>query len=257
MEEDILKKTVKIDDTVKIQEPNKTNDEPKKKKVIIGLPGDTFSSKFLIAWTSTLNTLWETGKYDIIVSPGSSSYVTFARMQTLGLDVLRGIGQQPFNNLEFDIWVTIDSDIIFSPQQVINLIESTEKHPVVSGMYRMIDLKHYAIVKDWNIEYFKENGSFEFVTPEYIEEWKKSNKSEFMDVNYCGMGFMAIKKEVLSTLTYPYFQSELTEIKGKNGELIRDLNSEDVSFCKNIIKSGYKIMINTDLRVGHLKNLVI
>ena len=244
MEEEILKQ---INEDKKIL----------KKKIIIALPGDVFSSKFLISWTSTLNTLWESGKYDIVLSPGSSSYVTFARMQTLGLDVLKGITQQPFNNMDFDIWITIDSDIIFSPQQVIDLIESTDKYPVVSGMYRMIDLQHYAIVKDWNIEYFKENGTFEFITPEYIENWKKTNENNFIEVAYCGMGFMAVKKEVLTTLTYPYFQGELTEIKGKNGELIRDLNSEDVCFCKNIIKSGYKIMINTNIRVGHLKSLVI
>ena len=76
---------------------NAANDAVKKKKVVIGLPGDNFSSKFLLAWTSTLNQLWESGKYDLIVSPGVSSYVTFARMQTLGLDVLRGIQQKPFD----------------------------------------------------------------------------------------------------------------------------------------------------------------
>ena len=41
-------------------------------------------------------------------------------MQTLGLDVLRGVQQKPFNNLDFDVWVTIDSDVIFSPQQLID-----------------------------------------------------------------------------------------------------------------------------------------
>ena len=178
-------------------------------------------------------------------------------MQTLGLDVLKGITQQPFNGMEFDIWVTIDSDVIFSPQNFIQLIESTEKHPVVSGMYRMVDLKSYAIVKDWNTNYFRENGTFEFISPESVEKWKQENNDEFMEVSYCGMGFMAVRKEVLISLTYPYFQGELTEIKGKNGELIRDLNSEDVCFCKNIIKEGYKIMVNTNIRVGHLKSLVI
>ncbi len=84
-------------------------EKPKKKRVVIGLPGDNFTSKFLISWTSALNVLWETQKYDLVVSPGVSSYVTFARMQTLGLDVLRGIQQKPFNNLDFDVWVTIDS----------------------------------------------------------------------------------------------------------------------------------------------------
>ena len=62
-----------------------------KRKIVIGIPGNSFTSKFLISWTSTLNALWESGKYDIVISPGVSSFVTFARMQTLGLDVLKGI----------------------------------------------------------------------------------------------------------------------------------------------------------------------
>jgi hypothetical protein len=257
MEEELIKRMNMSPTITEEKEESPIVSENKKKKIIIALPGDSFSSKFLISWTSTLNTLWESGKYDIVISPGINSYVTFARMQTLGLDVLKGISQQPFNDIDFDIWVTIDSDIIFSPQQFITLIESTEINPVVCGMYRMIDLKKYAIVKDWNIEYFKNNGSFEFLTPEIIEQWKEKNTTEFMEVAYSGMGFMAVKKEVLCSLTYPYFQGELIEIKGKNGELIRELASEDVCFCKNIQKAGYKIVINTNLRVGHLKSLVI
>lgn len=154
---------------------------PKKKRVVIALPGDSFSSKFLISWTSALNVIWESQKYDMIVSPGVSSYVTFARMQTLGLDVLRGVHQKPFNNLDFDVWVTIDSDIIFSPQQLIDLIESTELHPVVSGMYRMSNLTNYAIVKEWNTDFFIKNGFFEFITPEFVDKWKQESKTCIID----------------------------------------------------------------------------
>ena len=93
-----------------------------KKKVVIGLPGNNFSSKFLVSWTSSLNTLWEMNKYDIIVSPGVSSYVSFARMQTLGLSNLRGIDQKAFDGMHFDVFVTIDSDIVFTAQNLIDLI---------------------------------------------------------------------------------------------------------------------------------------
>ncbi len=37
-----------------------------KKKIVFGLPGDNFSSKFLLSWTATINALWENKKYDII-----------------------------------------------------------------------------------------------------------------------------------------------------------------------------------------------
>jgi hypothetical protein len=229
----------------------------KKKKIVLAIPGDNFSSRFLVAWTSTLNVLWESQKYDLIVSPGVSSYVTFARMQTLGLDVLRGIQQKPFNNLDFDVWLSIDSDIIFSPQQVIDLIEATEIHPVVSGMYRMSNLTNYAIVKDWNTDYFLKNGTFEFLTPEYVEKWKQETGLKFMPVNYTGLGFFAMRRDVLKKMTYPYFNADLQEIINDDGTILRDICSEDVAFCKNIQKTGVSIVVNTDLRVGHHKLISI
>jgi hypothetical protein len=229
----------------------------KKKKVVIGIPGDNFSSKFLVSWTSALNVLWETQKYDLIISPGVSSFVTFARMQTLGLDVLRGIQQKPFNNLDFDVWVTIDSDVLFTPQQLIDLIESTEVHPVVSGMYRMSNLTQYAIVKEWNTDFFIKNGTFEFITPEFVEKWKQETGLKYMPVNYTGMGFFAMRRDVLKKMTYPYFNADLQEIISDDGMILRDICSEDVAFCKNIQKLGIPIVVNTDLRVGHNKLISI
>jgi hypothetical protein len=233
-------------------------EEKKKLKIVIAVPGNSFSGKFLISWTNTLNTLWQSQKYDIVISPGVSSFVTFARMQTLGLDVLKGLDQKPFNGMEFDIWITIDSDIIFTPEQLIELIESTEIHPIVSGVYRMADLQNLAFVEKWDVDYFSKNGRFEFMNNEKFDDWKKKNpEQKYMKVNYTGMGFMAIKSHVLNSLIYPYFNGELQELKNSEGKLIRDIMSEDVCFCKNIQNNGFDIMINTNLRVGHEKLIVI
>jgi hypothetical protein len=234
------------------------NNEIKKKKIIIGIPGDNFSSKFLIAWTGLLNTLWESGKYEVTISPGVSSFVTFARMQTLGLNNLKGFDQKPFDGIDFDIWITLDSDIIFTPGNIIKLIESTNEHSVVSGVYRMTNLKNLATVVNWDINYFKKNGNFEYLTVEQLDDYNKNNKNNnFMKVSYTGMGFMAVTKEALYSMTYPYFNSELQEIIGNDGKIIRELVSEDVAFCKNLEKNGHPIYIVTDLRVGHEKKLLI
>ena len=212
---------------------------------------------FLLSWTNALSKLWGSEKYDIIIAPGTGSCVHFVRMQTLGLDVLRGKDQKAFDNTDFDVWITIDSDIIFTPENLIELIESTEQHPVVSGMYRMADLENFAIVKDWDLNYFKEKGNFEFVKQEYITNWKKETGLKFMPVNYTGLGFFACTKEVLDKLSYPFFNGELEEIQVNEKLVIRDMSSEDVNFCKNITKQGYEIIVNTDIRVGHMKPLII
>ena len=225
-----------------------------KKKVVIGLPGNNFSSKFLVSWTSSLNTLWEMNKYDIVVSPGVSSYVSFARMQTLGLSNLRGIDQKAFDGMHFDVFVTIDSDIVFTAQNLIDLIEATEEKDVVAGYYRMSDLKNLVIVKDWDINHLKKTGSFKYLQQEDMEEYKEH---KYLKVAYCGMGFMALTKNAIDSLSYPYFHTDLQEFKGTDGKLIREMCSEDVSFCRNLTKEGFEINILPKLRVGHEKGLII
>jgi len=174
-------------------------------------------------------------------------------MKTLGLDVLRGVDQKPFlGKLDYDVWLTIDSDIIFTPEQLIELIKDTEKYPVVSGLYRMEDLTHYACVKEWDVEYFKRNGTFQFMKVEDLEGTPK-----YVPVAYNGMGFFACRREVLEKLKYPYFSYPLIEIEGKDGVLLRDMCSEDVAFCKNLTDAGIEVIVNTSLRVGHEKTLVI
>lgn len=253
--------------------------EPKKTRVVVGLPGDHFSQAFILSWTQALHVLISSNRYDIIVSPGKSSFVSFARMQTLGLDVRRGKNQKPFNGESYDVYVSIDSDVVFSPAQLIELIECTRLHPVVSGYYMMADNKHFAVVKDWNKEYFAKNGTFQFLEPKdteaavkkfvdeiearkAAEEAKKENlpsisEPEFMKVSYTGLGFFACRKDVLDDLQYPYFNRELQRIRGSDGTEMVDMCSEDVAFCKNIEDAGYDIMLNTRLRVGHEKSMIL
>jgi hypothetical protein len=249
-----------------------------KTRVIIGLPGDSFSQSFLLSWTSALNTLWSTGRYEILVCPGKSSFVPFARAQTLGVDVLRGKNQKPFNGQEYDVYVTIDSDVVFSPVQLIELIESTKIHPVVSGYYMMANNKDFAVVKEWDKSYFAKNGTFKFLEPsdlepyvkramEYSEVYKKAKEEgkelppprepEFLNVAYAGMGFFACRKEVLDALQYPYFHRELQRMRGQDGQELLDMCSEDVAFCKNIQDAGFDIKLHAVLRVGHEKKVVL
>ena len=216
-------------------------------KVVIALPGRTFSGGFMMNLLETVETL-KSKKYVVMITNEYSSYVTYSRMKTLGLDVRRGADQKPFGGkLDYDVWVTIDSDIRFTPDQIIELIEDTKKYPVVSGLYRMEDLKHYACVKEWDTEYFKTNGSFHF-----MEVGESEKEDKYISVAYNGMGFFACRKGVIEKLKYPYFSYPLVEIDG-----LRDTCSEDVAFCKNLTDAGFDVTVNTTLRVGHEKTLVI
>ena len=220
-------------------------------KVIIALPGRTFSGGFMVNLLETVQTL-KSKNYTVMITNEYSSYVTYSRMKTLGLNVLRGADQKPFGGkVDYDVWVTIDSDIRFTPEQIIELIEDTNKYPVVSGLYRMEDLKHYACVKKWDVEHYITNGSFEFMKSD------EEIKDKYISVAYNGMGFFACRKGVIEKLKYPYFGYPLIEMEGKDGVMLNEICSEDVSFCKNLTDAGFEITVNTSIRVGHEKTLVI
>ena len=218
--------------------------------VVVAFPGRSFSGKFLTNWSSTLLYLVRKG-YKIMMTNEYSSFVPFSRMKTLGLDVRRGKDQKPFGGkLEYDVWLTIDSDIVFTPEQVEELLEDTKKFPVVSGLYKMQDMCNYACVKDWDIEYFKMHGTFRF-----MQEIPKHIK--YVPVAYNGMGFFACRRGVIEKLEYPYFSYPLIEIETEDGKILRDMCSEDVAFCKNLSDKGFDVIVNTSIVVGHEKTLVI
>lgn len=233
-----------------------------KKTVVLALPGRTFSDNFVISLVQSLYALWNSNKYNVVISPAYSSFVPFSRMKTLGLNVLRGADQKPFPNLAYDFWVTIDSDIVFTPSQLVELLDNAEQHPVVSGLYRMTD-GNFACVKNWDTEFFKKNGTFQFLNPREVEEYRNTTGLKFLEVAYNGMGFMCVRRDALEAIKYPYFFRALEDIRpaegseGSEAQVIRDMCSEDVAFCKNLAEAGFPVQVNLGLVVGHEKPIVI
>ena len=119
----------------------------------------------------------------------------------------------------------------------------------------MQDNIHYPVVINWDTTYLKNNGNFEFLNDKKIEELKENKKllnNRYLNVEYTGMGWMLIKKDVIEQLKYPWFYHELYEVDN-----FIEMLSEDVSFCKNLKKAGFDIYVDLDIRVGHYKNFII
>lgn len=217
--------------------------------VIFALPGRTFSREFLLSWS---NLLFECIKRNIkpVISSNYSSVVHYARAKVLGADVLAGPDQKPFQGkIDYDYIMFIDSDQVFDPEHFFKLLKSP--YDVCGGMYLMEDMKHFPIVKDFNEDYFAKHGSFPFMTPEEVEKTAKQD-GKYFECAYNGLGFSLIKKGVIEQLKYPWFFHDLLKI----GEL-RDMPSEDVSFALNLKKAGIKVMVDSEIRVGHIKLFVI
>ena len=214
-------------------------------RLIFCLPGKSYSREFLLAWSDLLMQASSKG-HQVMISQQYSSVVHFARAKCLGGDVLKGPDQKPFQGqVDYDAMMWIDSDIVFKPEDFFRILESP--HDVTAGYYMMEDMQNVAAVQDWNEEYFAKTGSFKFLKPDDLVA-----APEYMEVAYAGMGWMLIKKGVVESIKYPWFWSDLQRI----GDLT-DMNSEDVSFCKALKEAGHPVYLDTKLRVGHQKMLII
>ena len=218
-------------------------------RIVFCLPGREYSREFLLAWSDLLMQASAKG-HQCMISQQYSSVVHFARAKCLGGDVLKGPDQKPFQGqIEYDAMMWIDSDIVFKPEDFFRILESP--HDVTAGLYMMEDLTHMAAVKEWNQDFFAKNGSFKFLRPDDIV-----GAPEYMEVAYAGMGWMLIRKGAVEDIKYPWFRSELNTMWDGEKMLI-DLCSEDVSFCNALKAAGHPIHIDTKLRVGHQKKMIL
>ena len=227
-------------------------------KVIFCLPGKSYSRDFLLAWTDLVKQASARG-HQCMVSQQYSSVVHFARAKCLGGDVLKGPDQKPFQGqVDYDVMMWIDSDIVFKPDDFFRMLESP--HDVTAGLYMMEDMQHFAAVKDWDEDYFKQTGTFKFLEPGDLSRVGEadSSPSSYLPVAYAGMGWMMIRKGVVEDLKYPWFWADLQKIGGSDGgPVLTDMSSEDVAFCRALQAAGHPVHVDTKVRVGHQKLLVI
>lgn len=223
-----------------------------KKHIILALTGHEYSSSFLMQWSETILELTKQG-YSIGVSTGVNKRTHIARLQSLGLEPLRGKDQKPFDGkVPYDVWLSIDHDVIFTPKQVIELVEDTDKFPVISGMYRVDGAVNLSYISKFDDEYYKKNGGYEMARVESVDPNRKH-----IPVDHTEMGFFACTREVIEKMTYPYFYHPPIEIQTEDDKTLVHMVTDDEAFCRNVKTAGYVVHVNTDVRVGREKKIVL
>ncbi len=220
-------------------------------KVIFCIPGKTFSKHFLESWSELL--LWcFNNNITPIVNIQYNAVIYYCRNQLLGADLKNGKEQKPFNGkIDYDYIMWLDSDMVFNPEHFAKLLRVNQD--IVSGLYLMEGAKKYATVQKWDYEYFGKNYSFDFLTPDFVKNYQKQYPNTLINVEYTGFGFILIKKGVFEKLKYPWFKPIYYDLP--NG--IRDFCAEDVGFCQEAIKNGFKIYIEPSVILGHEKTKIL
>jgi len=139
----------------------------------------------------------------------------------LNVDWVLARGLYLFDNRNSCVRITGESDVLFWDSDIIATAEDVQKLlaldlPIVSGAYQQRETEQYC----GNIP-MGETGLHE--------------------VEYCGAGFLYIKREV-----FKKFKDEFYFWNYK------DRLGEDIGFCKQARELGYKIYVDCDCKIKHL-----
>ena len=223
--------------------------------IVFCVPGKTFSRNFLISWTALFAHLKNLG-YKPVLSSQYSPVVYWARSSCLGGDVLQGKNQKPWQGkLKYDYIMWIDSDMVFQIDDFTRMLDKMQHLPevqVLAGPYLMEDRVHTTVVKNWDEAYFQKHGTFQFLKISDLQIQSYEVKSPLIKVDYTGMGWMLMKKGVIEQLEYPWFKPHFHNIGNAY-----DFSSEDVGFCHDLKEKNIDIWVDTTIKVGHEKQIIV
>jgi hypothetical protein len=205
--------------------------------LIIATPGHSVMTAYLrslLAATQELNRLGISWAF----SSEYSSHVADAREMTLNGDNQNDPSEQrPFKGaLTYDKILWIDSDIAFTPQDVIKAYESP--YDIVSGAY-LLASGEVVVYR----ELFGQGYTY--------DELKAL--TEPVKVFGAGMGFMAVKSGVFESLTRPWFQSPTVTTERNGQEFTFPIMGEDLSFCYRAGQAGFEIWLDPAIKLQHHK----
>lgn len=228
-----------------LQPRPKATDKTRPLTIVACIPGREFSGRFFDAWNEFTEKCRAVG-VNLIVSRRYDAVVYYARNKVAGGDVRRGAKQAPWGGeIDYDYMLWIDSDVIFRFEDFQSLL--AHKVDMVAGLYLMADNARYAAVEHMDESTFKKQGEFEFLTPQ-----KLASRRGLVKVDYCGFGFVLVRRGVFERLEYPWFRPVFVEM----GECT-DFTSEDVGFCMMAKRAGIPMMVDPSVVVGHEKAVVL
>lgn len=144
--------------------------------------------------------------------------------------------KQSLETMPYDFIMFVDSDTEFKEEDIQKLLR--HNLPIVSGVYY-----------DRSSEGDFAHGMFNENPIKFTRCKELSGKLE--QVDWCGAGFLLIKKTALAEIEFPWFRNEMHsyQIGGKD---CKNHSGEDVGFCRNAARAGFKIMVDTSCHVKHL-----
>lgn len=162
------------------------------------------------------------------------------------LDKGRNLVVQKFLKGKSDKLLFIDTDMFFQVENFDQIMKTGETHPIVSGLYFANERPPRPAMYRWN-----EEGRADSVM-----EWEDH---EVIEVDGCGAGFLLVDRSVYEEMNHQeLYQGRAGSWFNQNAlSPLGWLLNEDSSFCVRAQEHGYKVMVDTDAFIGHIKPRVL
>jgi hypothetical protein len=226
----------------------------KGKTIAFCLPGLMYSGTFMTQFVRLLFDLNQQG-INFYISQHYSSMVNHARTDCLQADNYAGTMLTPFRGqVPYDYIMWIDSDIIFKTEDLMELLKMNKD--ISAGWYCQSNggalSNQSTVVESMNDKELYEKGSNRYETVEDM-----ARRTEPFKVDYCGFGWILIKKGVYEKIPYPWFVPRVVQLQKPDGTILEDVCSEDISMCQDFKKYGFDIWVHPKVRVGHQKMIIL
>lgn len=207
--------------------------------LIIATPGHSLLNSYVKSLLNTVHALASKG-ITYAYTNNYASHVGDAREVTLSGTMVNQINNsQPLSGeVTYDKILWIDSDIAFTPEDVLKLYESDKE--IISGGY---------LFGDGSVAAYKTFGKNGYTHQDIME------MKEVTEIEGCGFGFLMVKQGIFEQLSRPWFQQVMGSVELNDKIIEFPIMGEDLSWCKRVRDLGYKIYLDPSVKVTHHKQV--
>jgi hypothetical protein len=204
------------------------------------ITGNNFSGNFLDCLVNTISYA-KSKDWQLHIHRAESNNIYYVLNNVVNGQFIKGEYQKPFEE-EYDYIIWIDSDIVWNPEQIEQLIKT--EGDIVTGLYIMTGNKNYfTCIEKINIVDALETGHCKYLHRSEIT-------NEIKEVDMGAMGFMKVNKGVFEKISYPWFYQDGLDIE-------YGLISPDIIFFNKAKEHGFKVWVNQNIIVGHEKKIIL
>lgn len=132
--------------------------------------------------------------------------------------------------------VCLDADQTWEPNAIGRLV--SHRAPVVSGVYYSTLPPHLPVIRNWDPE-----------VGHLTAPQQPLPKGRLIEVDAVGAGFLCVRRDVIEAIGHEAWIPAPDIEWGQSGE--------DMAFCYRAKRAGFPIMVDPDIRVGHLATVEV